>query len=313
MSASNNGINTKQTTTVSTSLPTSTAKAATATAHSITKPKPNSASQPCSYSELHVQQRDRIYVITFNRPTVCNALTRRGYYELIRALNYATFDDAITTVVLTGADGCFTSGNDLTQLSQYTSPHAFFRSSNYVLRFLIKSFIFCPKVLVALVDGPCIGIGFVFAMLCDVVYCTERAYFETPFTRLGLCPEGCATYLLPQLLGRVKAAELLLFGTRLSAVEALRFNLVARIVPQSELERQLWPQLLAYARLPVESLRATKRVLAKMEREQLLHALKAECLELERLRKGETYQRAIQAFVARKDRMGSDVENKSKL
>ncbi|XP_036339362.1 enoyl-CoA delta isomerase 2-like [Rhagoletis pomonella] len=287
-----------------------TATPATATTTAIT---PNNRKLSLSYREISVQQRgDRISVITFNRPAVRNALTRRGYYELISALRDARLNDAITTIVLTGADGCFTAGNDLTQLSQYPDAHNYFRSSNYVLRMLVKQFIYCPKVLVALVDGACVGIGFVLAALCDVVYCTERAYFQAPFTQLGICPEGCATYLLPQLLGRVKASELLLFGTRLHAEEALNFNFVARIVPAAELERQLWPQLLEAARLPVESLRATKRLLGRAELEQLLLALEAECRVVEPLRFGETYQRAIKAFVKREERE-EVVDNKSKL
>lgn len=265
---------------------------------------------PYGYGELDVQQRGPIYIITFKRSAECNALTRRGYYALIRALEDATYNESITTVVITGAAGYFSAGNDLTQLRQYADPQTFLRSSEYVLRLLVKAFIYCPKVLVALVDGACIGIGFVFAALCDVVYCTERAYFQAPFTQLGICPEGCLTYLLPQLLGRVKAAELLLFGTRLSAEEALRYNFVARLIQTTDIELQFWPQLAEYARLPLESLRATKRLLS--ERKQLLDALKAECGELKRLRMGETYQRTIEAFVNRKGRERGLI-NKNKL
>ncbi|XP_053951675.1 enoyl-CoA delta isomerase 2-like [Anastrepha ludens] len=282
--------------------------AVAATAQATIPSKPN---LPTSFRELYVEQRDRISVITFNRPEVRNALTRRGYNELIGALRDATFNDAITTVVLTGADGCFTAGNDLTQLRQYPNANAFFRSSNFVLGLLVKAFIYCPKLLVAVVDGPCVGIGFVLAALCDVVYCTQRAFFQAPFTQLGICAEGGATYLLPQLLGRAKASELLLFGTHMSAEDALNFNFVARIVPWAELEHQLWPQLEKYARLPVESLQATKRLLNKPVLEQLLIALQAECQELEQLRKGETYQNAIKEFMKRKE--GGNYENKSKL
>ncbi|XP_049312621.1 enoyl-CoA delta isomerase 2-like [Bactrocera dorsalis] len=267
---------------------------------------------PGDYGELDVEQRGPICVITFKRSAVRNALTRRGYYELIRALADATFSETITTVVLTGAAGNFSAGNDLTQLRQYADPQAFLRCSEYVLSLLIKAFIYCPKVLVALVDGACIGIGFVIAALCDVVYCTERAYFQAPFTQYGICPEGCLTYLLPQLLGRVKAAELLLFGTRLSADEALCYNFVARIIQATDIEQQFWPQLEQYARLPLESLRATKRLLSEAERTQLLNALKAECGELKSLRLGATYQRAIEAFVNRKGREGG-VLSKNKL
>uniref|UniRef100_A0A0K8UV11 Enoyl-CoA delta isomerase 2, mitochondrial n=1 Tax=Bactrocera latifrons TaxID=174628 RepID=A0A0K8UV11_BACLA len=282
--------------------------AASATTTAVTPTQPKS----CGYSELDVEQRGPIYIITFKRSAVRNALTRRGYYELIRALADATFSETITTVVLTGAAGNFSAGNDLTQLRQYTDPQAFLRSSEYVLHLLIKAFIYCPKVLVALVDGACIGIGFVIAALCDVVYCTERAYFQAPFTQYGICPEGCLTYLLPQLLGRVKAAELLLFGTRLSAEEALCYNFVARIIKTTDMALEFWPQLEGYARLPLESLRATKRLLGQAERTQLLDALKAECGELKRLRLGETYQRAIEAFVNRKGREGG-VLSKNKL
>uniref|UniRef100_A0A0A1X0J2 Enoyl-CoA delta isomerase 2, mitochondrial n=1 Tax=Zeugodacus cucurbitae TaxID=28588 RepID=A0A0A1X0J2_ZEUCU len=299
MSATNNGNNAQRTADITTD---------NTTAPTTVTP---TARLPGAYSELDVQQRGPICVITFNRRAVCNALTRRGYYELIRALADATFNDTITTIVITGAAGYFSAGNDLTQLRRYGDAKAFLRSADYVLRLLIKAFIFCPKVLVALVDGACIGMGFVFAALCDIVYCTERAYFQAPFTQLGICPEGCLTYLLPQLLGRVKAAELLLFGASMSAEEALRFNFVARIIPTTEVETQFWSPLEQRARLPVESLRATKRLFSQSERTQLLQTLQAECREALHLRMGGTYQRAIAAFVERKGENGD--LNKSKL
>ncbi|XP_067634749.1 enoyl-CoA delta isomerase 2-like [Eurosta solidaginis] len=311
MSATNSGMEPKQVTASGDSIrarPTTSTSNRTALAP--TKQPPTNG----SYSELLVEQSDRICIITFNRVAACNALTRRGCYELIRALNDAKFNEAITTIVITGAAGYFTAGTDFTQTRNLSDKEmrAYFTASNTVLRYLTKAFIYCPKVLVAVVDGACIGIGLVIAALCDVIYCTERAYFQAPFTKLGICTEGALSYLLPQLIGRVKASELLTFGTRLSAQDALQSNLVARIVSNTLVKDELWPQLEEYSRLPAESLRANKRLLTKTERINVDRALNAECFELERLRMSAAHKRALEEL---QEHIGGykNRANKSKL
>lgn len=249
------------------------------------------------YEQLIVEQREKLFIIKFNRIAKKNALDREAYRDIMHALNAATNDNTITMIALTGVGDYFTSGTDLTQFQRYTNVSEFFKSANYVLLSFIKAIIYCPKPIVAVVNGPCLGIGFTLCALCDVVYCTDNAYFQAPFTKLGICPEAGSSFLFPMTLGRAKATELLLFGTKLNAQQALAFNFVADIFRFEDLELKLWIQLQQYAELPTQSLLITKRLLRTEERQYLFKAVQLELAELTKLRFSDVYVNAIESFV----------------
>lgn len=72
---------------------------------------------------------------------------------------------------------------------------------------MVTAFIKFPKLLIALVNGPAVGIGATILALCDVIYAAKSAYFYTPFTALGLCAEGCSSVTFPKILGTSKAVS----------------------------------------------------------------------------------------------------------
>merc|ERR1712071_658817 len=92
-----------------------------------------------------------------------------------------------------------------------------------------------PKPLVAVVNGPAVGIAATILGLMDAVYCTEKTWLHTPFTRLGLCPEGCSSYTFPRIMGPVKSNEMLLFSKKIYADEAFKVGLVTEVFPVSTL------------------------------------------------------------------------------
>ncbi|EDW07292.1 enoyl-CoA delta isomerase 2 [Drosophila mojavensis] len=255
-----------------------------------------------TFRELRLERRGALLEIQFNRPAVQNALRRRTVYELLRALDVANADETVSLVVLTGNAKAFTSGNDLTDLlalqrkSGTEALDLHFRASNYVMKSLVKKMLNNRKVLVALVQGNCIGLGVVICALCDIIYATESAQFWMPFSQLGLCAEGATSWTLPQLLGRSKAAELLLFGERLDGKTALQHGMIASLVTD---EQEFWRRMEQHSRLPAASLRSSKKLLLQPWRQQLLDALDAECEQLEALRLGPTYRAQIMAFARR--------------
>ena len=245
--------------------------------------------------ELKISQQDEgILTIQINRPQVKNALNRNAVYELIAAIEGATNNSAIKVVVITGVGDIYTAGNDLKQVLEYKDYE---RSANYVLRALIKTFIVCTKLLVCLVNGPCIGIGFTLACLCDAVYCTNNAYFQTPFTQLGICPEACSSLTFPYQFGKSWSTNLLMFGEKLSAEKALQLGFVLDIFATPvEVEQKFWPKMLKYAKLPAESLKVTKKLIKVHHEEELLRAMNLELKEIEILRHGPVYQKVLQNY-----------------
>ncbi len=163
--------------------------------------------------------------LALDRPEKKNALTRAMYARLADALEGAAGDGAVRVVVLSGRGGVFTGGNDLADfmMDPPTGP------DSPVFRFLQAAATF-PKPLVAAVAGPAIGIGTTILLHCDLAYAGPDAVLKMPFVDLGLVPEAASSLLLPQLAGRVRAAELLLFGEAVSAETAREVGLVNAVV-----------------------------------------------------------------------------------
>jgi enoyl-CoA hydratase/carnithine racemase len=124
-----------------------------------------------------------------------------------------------------GEGDFFSSGADV---KQRNDKHLFQMESTVVGRFM-KLLVGFPKLVVAAVNGPAVGIGVTLLLHADIVYCTRKAWFWTPFSFLGLAPEYASSVVLPDIVGIYKANEMLLLGKRVSAEEALQFRLVAQI------------------------------------------------------------------------------------
>ena len=92
-----------------------------------------------------------------------------------------------------------------------------------------------PLPIVTAINGPAAGIGCSLALLGDIVVAAQSAYFLQAFRRIGLVPDGGSTYLLPRLVGKARAMEMMLLGDKLPADTALSWGLINRCVPDAEL------------------------------------------------------------------------------
>ncbi len=144
-----------------------------------------------------------IQVISIDRLDKKNSLTHTMYSAITEALTAAVKETTIRVVVITGAKGCFTAGNDLSDfLKNPPRDH-----NSPVFRFLQAIAAF-PKPLIAAVDGVAVGVGTTLLFHSDLVYATPDAYFQLPFVSLGLTPEAAISFLLPRLAGHQRAAEI---------------------------------------------------------------------------------------------------------
>src|SRR5215472_4075003 len=150
-----------------------------------------------------------ILVIRINRPEKKNALSLSMYTAMGDALERAEADPQVRAIVLTGSDGCFTSGNDIADFLQ-SNPTG---GESPAIRFLDKLGA-AGKPVIASVTGLAVGIGVTMLLHCDLVYAADTATFQLPFVNLGLVPEAASSMLLPRLMGHQRAAELVLLGER---------------------------------------------------------------------------------------------------
>ncbi|KAK7802282.1 hypothetical protein U0070_012804, partial [Myodes glareolus] len=309
-------------------------------------PSSEASSQEKSGADMKVQEskdivvtsEDGITKIMFNRPSKKNAITSQMYQEIMLALKNASTDNSAITV-FTGTGDYYCSGNDLTNFTRVTGGmEEVAKKGPLALREFVSTFIDFPKPLVAVVNGPAIGIPVVLLGLFDAVYASDKvsllvqalvnplselnyrltsvylnaflfflypnkATFHTPFTSLGQCPEACSSYTFPKIMGPAKAAEMLLFGKKLTAREACAQGLVTEVFPDNTFEKEIWTRLKEYAKLPPNSMRISKQLIRKNEKEKL-HAVNAEeCTTLKAMVLSEEYINAIKSFLSRKSKL----------
>lgn len=125
------------------------------------------------YKQLLVEKQDKIVVVKFNNPKKKNCVNRIAYGEIAKVLQEAGNDDTTTIVVFTGVGDFYTAGNDLSQSGDMDDMDAYIRESNAIFKTMVHSFIDCPKIIVSLVNGPCIGIGTTLAGISDLVWCSD--------------------------------------------------------------------------------------------------------------------------------------------
>ncbi|KAB0345878.1 hypothetical protein FD755_024464, partial [Muntiacus reevesi] len=218
---------------------------------------------------LVVTSEDGITTIRLNRPTKRNALTTQMYHDIIAALQAASKDESAITV-LTGSGDYYCSGNDLTNFTNLPAGGLeMARSREVLLRDFVNCFINFPKSLVAVVNGPAVGISVTIIGLSDVMYATDRATFHTPFCHLGQSPESCSSYTFPKIMGSSKAAEMLHFGKKLTAQESCAQGLVTEVFPDGTFQKEVWDRLKAYSKLPPKARRISKQIIRNGEKEKL--------------------------------------------
>uniref|UniRef100_A0A8V0YH83 Enoyl-CoA delta isomerase 2 n=1 Tax=Gallus gallus TaxID=9031 RepID=A0A8V0YH83_CHICK len=256
------------------------------------------------YETLIVTTDNNITKIMFNRPEKKNAINHKMYREIINALQEAAKDDS-TIAVFTGNGDYYTSGNDLNNFSnvQPSEMKKMAKDAAELLKEFVGSFIDFPKPLIAVVNGPAVGISVTLLGLFDVVYASDRATFHTPFSQLGQSPEGCSSYLFPKIMGSAKANEILLFNKKLTASEACALGLVNEVFPDSTFQKEVWARLKAYASLPKNSLAVSKQLLRNIEKEKLHAVNSQECEVLTERWLSDECLNALVTFFQRKSKL----------
>src|SRR5581483_11319562 len=192
------------------------------------------------YTEILLDVRDGVAVVTLNRPERLNAYTPTMGRELSDAFAACDADDAVRAIVVTGAGRAFCAGADLARggasfdrsaAAEYQAPaeRPWEKPPRAIAPWDVR------KPIIAAINGPAVGVGATLPMQWDIRLAGESARIGFVFVRRGVVPEALSTWTMPRLLGMARAAEVLLTGRILSAREALDLGLVSRVVPDAEL------------------------------------------------------------------------------
>lgn len=178
--------------------------------------------------DILVEVIDRVAVITFHRPDRLNALTPQMGQDYAEALREVDADPRVRVAVVTGAGRGFCSGADLSVLAQ--GPEALDGFVAQTSRETLPTTALDVSIPVVMaVNGPAAGLGFVIALTGDVCFASPQARFISAFSRLGLVAEYGVAWILPRMIGRQRAAEILLSGRPIDADEAARLGIVHAI------------------------------------------------------------------------------------
>jgi enoyl-CoA hydratase len=184
-----------------------------------------------TFETILVTRRDRVGLITLNRPQALNALNDQLMDELGSALLEFDKDDGIGAIVVTGNEKAFAAGADIGAMKDWTYMDVF--KSEYISRNW-ETMRRVRKPVVAAVSGFALGGGCEVAMMCDIVIAADTARFGQPEIKLGVIPGAGGTQRLPRAVGKAKAMDLILTARMMDAVEAERAGLVSRVVPAAQ-------------------------------------------------------------------------------
>lgn len=185
-----------------------------------------------AFETILVEVKDRVGVITFNRPKALNALNAQMIGEMGQALDAFEADDGVHVIVLTGSEKAFAAGADIKEMADKSFNDAYMGDFISGPWDRIAS---CHKPVIAAVSGFALGGGCEMAMMCDLIIASESAKFGQPEITLGIVPGIGGTQRLTRAVGKAKAMDMVLTGRMMDAVEAEQSGLVARVVPVDKL------------------------------------------------------------------------------
>jgi len=231
--------------------------------------------------EVLYEVRDRVALITLNRPEYANAQNSAMTYALDAALARAVNDDQVGVIVLAGAGKHFCGGHDIgtpgRDLDQSFDRQAVlwwdhvgkegadgrYAREMEVYLGMCRRWREIPKPSIAMVQGACIAGGLMLAWVCDLIVAAEDAFFADPVVRMGI--PGVEYFAHPWVLGPRFAKEVLFTGGRFSAERAYQAGMVSRVVPRATLESAVFELAGQIAEMPPFGLALAKRAINQCE------------------------------------------------
>jgi 2-(1,2-epoxy-1,2-dihydrophenyl)acetyl-CoA isomerase len=260
-----------------------------------------------SVDGLRVALDGAVLRLTLDRPATRNALDDVMVAGLIDALDLAGRDESVRAVVLAGAGDHFCAGADIVARNRAGRDAPRPRVGSIQRRVPSLAHRLVPLVLsvqvpvVCRVQGWAAGIGFHLAVASDFAVAADDARFWEPFTQRGFTPDSGGTWLLPRLVGMVRARELLLLGRTLHAAEAVDWGLIHASVTSSKLDDETEALVERLAAGPTVALGLTKWLLRSGQSAPLDAHLQDEALALELSSRSDDFREGLAAFKEKRD------------
>lgn len=228
-------------------------------------------------SRVLTERRGRVLHLVNNAPEQRNAFGLDFYDGMIPALETAAEDDGVGAVVISGAAGFFCAGGDVKRLA-VAHKHDFAERRKGVDRLheLMRAIRDCPKPMIAAVEGGAVGAGASLAAMCDLIVAAPDSYFMLAYVKIGIVPDGGATWSFARALPRQFVTEMALTGGRVASTRMHELGLVNRIADDAVADALGWAGELANG--PAGSMGVIKRLIREAEEASLEAQFEAEAV-----------------------------------
>jgi enoyl-CoA hydratase len=246
--------------------------------------------------QFRLDVADGIATVTFDRPPV-NAQNRRTREELIRVFDTLSDRDDVRVAILTGAGNMFSAGADLKERVDLVHEPGDYVRHNRLVREFFYAVTDCSKPVIAAVNGPAIGAGFVLMLACDIMIASDNAYFSMPEINVGLA--GGARFLMEHV-ARSKLRSIYFTGRRVPAAELYRLGVIEACPPREQLMETALDLAREIAAKSPLAIRHIKRALNTIEELPVRDAYRFEQSVTVELSHTEDAREAQRAFVEKR-------------
>ena len=257
-----------------------------------------------SYKTLTVNAINKVCTMKFNRPDKLNAFDTQMVLETQDALNQIAEDTGIKALIITGEGKGFSAGADLSDSSGIDD----LSNDRLVYEGLVNGYkpsllqiMNMPKPVIGAINGAAAGIGSAFALACDLVVMSDKAYIKQAFVNIALIPDGGLNWLLTRTVGYRLAYEMAIEGNNISANRCLELGLANKVVAHDDLMKASIEWAESLAKKSSQSLRETKRVMRMAMTNDYESVFEQEAEANNELHGSKDSLEAIQAFFEKRE------------
>ena len=254
--------------------------------------------------ELLCEIRDRVAIITLNRPQARNSLSDKLTPALRTMIRTCGENPDVGVLLLTGAGTAFCAGGDVKGMGAHRDPRRLAMSQEEKIadlqerqRLLTGALVSVRKPTIAALPGAAVGAGLALAMACDIRIAAESAFVATGYLRVGLSGDYGIAWLLTRLVGTARARELMFTAEKVDARRAEAIGLVNRVVPDAKLQEEAFAMAKTMAEGPSIALRYMKDNLDEALAFDFSTARDHEAERLVRTTMTADHREAVQAFI----------------
>lgn len=264
------------------------------------------------FKYLLFEVKNNVATITFNREYKLNAINGKMFDEIYEILDEVATNKDIRSVIITGKGRAFSTGGDFNQASEgmagdvdSVEDGGKMQSGELEIDVSQKRLVLklqqTPKPIIAAINGLALGGGLNIALNCDIIYAADNAELGTFFMKRAIIPEMSSTYILPRIVGIHKAKELIFFGDKFSAQEALDMGLINGVFPADEFMDKVREIAEKLAKGPTYSIGLAKLVINKVLEEKTIQALENEADALFKAFDSEDFTEGLLAFFEKRE------------